>query len=197
MSVVVVPYDPRWPEEFEAIRADLARALEGVAVKSIEHVGSTSIPGLPAKPVIDIDIIVDRPTVAAAIEALTAWGGYEYRGELGIPDRHFFRATDTTNTTATTTRPKRNVYVCVDGSASLRNHLGVREVLRNDAALREEYGNVKIELAKKVADLPEYVKGKSDVIQKILAKAGISQEERDDIRTLNLRPPNSQATTGT
>ncbi|HLU31019.1 MAG TPA: GrpB family protein, partial [Acidimicrobiia bacterium] len=58
MRIEVVAYDPGWPERFEAIRAQLGEALNAVEVLAIEHVGSTSVPGLAAKPVIDVDVVV-------------------------------------------------------------------------------------------------------------------------------------------
>src|SRR6266540_5229473 len=87
--VVVVEYDPEWPRVFERIRAAVAPALGGVAV-AIEHVGSTSVSGLAAKTIIDVDVVV--PTVAdvaVAIERLATLG-YVHRGDLGIPGREAF-----------------------------------------------------------------------------------------------------------
>ena len=86
MVITVVPYSPEWPVQFERVADDLRRVLGDVPIVAIEHVGSTSVPGLAAKPVIDIDVIVQRGDVAAAISALVA-AGYTHRGDLGVSTR--------------------------------------------------------------------------------------------------------------
>jgi GrpB-like predicted nucleotidyltransferase (UPF0157 family) len=90
--ISVVEYDPAWPRRFEQLRREYAAAMAaaGVPVVAIEHVGSTSVPGLAAKPVIDCDIVVAERDVAAASRALT---GLEFKplGELGIPLRWAFK----------------------------------------------------------------------------------------------------------
>jgi GrpB-like predicted nucleotidyltransferase (UPF0157 family) len=84
--ITVVDYDPAWPRVFEELRDRYEVALRGVEVFAIEHVGSTSVPGLAAKPVIDVDIIVAREHLADAIAAL-GLAGFRSLGERGIPDR--------------------------------------------------------------------------------------------------------------
>ena len=177
VPITVVDYDPAWPEVFEAIRSDLTRILAGVDVLTIEHVGSTSVPGLAAKPVIDVDIVVTRENVPAAIAAMEA-GGYTHLGDMGVPEREAFRAPSP---------PKRNVYVTVDGCLSLRNHRGVRDVLRADAALREEYGELKKRLSAQftVDEIDHYVEGKSAVVQRLLELAGVARDELAEIAAGN------------
>ena len=177
MHVVVVAYHPRWAEQFRAVREDLLAALEGVAVRSIEHVGSTSVPGLAAKPRLDIDVVVPADAVPLARSALEA-AGYTWLGDLGIPDRHAVRAPDRA--------PPRNVYVVVDGCLALRNHVAVRDLLRRDARLRDEYGRLKLELAARdYDDIDQYVLDKSPVLQRILAAAGFDPEDRAAIDAMN------------
>jgi GrpB-like predicted nucleotidyltransferase (UPF0157 family) len=177
MHVVVVPYDPRWPAQFRATRDSLASVLDGVPVRSIEHVGSTSVPGLAAKPRIDVDVVVRAEHLATARAALEA-AGYAWLGEQGVTDRHAFRAPDRA--------PPRNVYVVVEGCLALRNHLAVRDLLRRDAGLRDEYGQLKLELARRdYEDIDQYVVDKSPAIQRILAAAGISDEDRSAIDAMN------------
>jgi GrpB-like predicted nucleotidyltransferase (UPF0157 family) len=130
-KITIEPYNPEWVTQFSTIKASLEGARDGTKYKSIEHVGSTSVPNLAAKPVIDIDIVVtSRADVQPIVLAITSNLGYEYIGEMGIIDRHAFRLRGAV--------PVRNLYVCVEGSASLRNHIGVRDVLRRDEELREE-----------------------------------------------------------
>ncbi len=169
--ITVEEYDPAWSERFRALRDeyDAAMAAAGVPVVAIEHVGSTSVPGLAAKPVIDCDIIVGEAHVAAASEVLVSLG-FVPLGELGIPQRWAFK------------EPARlagtNTYVIVDGCLSLRNHLALREVLRADAALREEYSAVKRHAGASAADIDEYGHLKTAVVQRVLAAAGLTDAER-------------------
>jgi len=86
IPVVVVAYDPQWPRQFERLRSQVDAALAGVDHATV-HVGSTAVPGLDAKPIIDLDVIVaDQTAVAAAIDALAA-AGWQYEGDLGVPGR--------------------------------------------------------------------------------------------------------------
>lgn len=178
MRVEVVPWDPQWSTDFESIRRELAHACASTTVRSIEHVGSTSVPGLAAKPVIDVAVVVARDDVPGAIEALEA-AGYTYLGERGVPDRHAFAEPGH--------GPARNVYVAVDGALALRNHLAVREVLRDDAELRRRYGELKVELASRdIVDMDTYVAAKTPVLQEVLGASGrFSTDELAAIAALN------------
>jgi GrpB-like predicted nucleotidyltransferase (UPF0157 family) len=172
--IVVVEYDLAWPERFAVLRNLYAGAMAaaGVPVVAIEHVGSTSVPGLAAKPIIDCDIVVAQDQVAAASEALVSLG-FMPLGELGIPERWAFK--EPAQLTGT------NTYVIVDGSLSLRNHLGLRDVLRADDALRDEYAAVKRAAGARAANIDEYGQAKTEVIQQILAAAGLTDTERASI----------------
>ncbi|MGZ4805238.1 MAG: GrpB family protein [Ilumatobacteraceae bacterium] len=174
--IVVVDYDPQWPEVFAGIRRSLIVALADVPVVAIEHVGSTSGPGLAAKPIIDVDVIVDRSQVDRATDALVS-AGYTALGDMGVADRYAFKAP--------LGAPRQNVYITVDGCLSLRNHLGLREVLRNDTRLRDEYSAVKRQLSASTDDIDVYVDGKTDVIRRILEQAGLAGHELDEIEGAN------------
>jgi GrpB-like predicted nucleotidyltransferase (UPF0157 family) len=177
VRVDVVPYDPTWPAAFESIRVELTKGLGRVPVVAIEHVGSTSVPGLAAKPVIDVDVVVSGDNLQEAVEALEAIG-YRRLGDLGVPDRHAMAPP--------AHGPRRNVYVTVAGSLALRNHLGVREVLRADPELRDLYGDLKRAVAEREFDgIGDYVAAKSGVLQVILERAGIGTEERSAIEEVN------------
>ncbi len=184
MRVVVVPWDARWPVQFESIRRELGAACTSIPVRSIEHVGSTSVPGLAAKPVIDIAVVVADSDVRGAIAALEKVG-YRHLGERGIPDRHAFAATANS--------PARHVYVVVDGSLALRNQLAVRDVLRGDPDLRRRYGELKLALAARdIEDMDAYVAAKSPVLHEVLrASARFSPGELARIAALNDGPPHS------
>ena len=84
--VIVVDYDERWPAEFERLAVVYRDVLHGCRV-AIEHVGSTSVPGLAAKPILDIDIVVPDGDMAQEVQPLLESLGYVCQGTLGIPDR--------------------------------------------------------------------------------------------------------------
>jgi GrpB-like predicted nucleotidyltransferase (UPF0157 family) len=172
--ITVVEYDPAWPARFEMLRKEYAVAMNAaeVPVVAIEHVGSTSVPDLAAKPIIDCDIVVREDDVAAASGVLISLG-FTPLGELGIPQRWAFK------------EPSRlagtNTYVIVDGCLSLRNHLAVRDVLQADATLRNEYAAVKRRAGACATNIDEYGQLKADMAQKILAAAGLTADERASI----------------
>jgi GrpB-like predicted nucleotidyltransferase (UPF0157 family) len=169
--IQVVSYDSSWPKRFAALKEEYSQALArcGVEVVSIEHVGSTSVPGLAAKPVIDCDIVVRADQVTPASDVLVGLG-FRPLGELGIPQRWAF------------TEPRRltgtNTYVVVDGSLSLRNHLRLRDTLRASSELRDRYSGVKRRVGATAGSLTEYGRGKNAVIQEILTAAGLTEDER-------------------
>jgi GrpB-like predicted nucleotidyltransferase (UPF0157 family) len=155
----------------------LRTALADVPSAAVEHVGSTSIPGLAAKPIIDIDVVVDADDLPAAIAALETLG-YVHRGDLGVTDREAFNAPDE--------EPRRHVYVCRRGTLNVRNHLAVRAVLRSRPDLRDEYGAVKTALASDPEmGIDTYVACKSAVLQKVLAVSDLTPEELLHILRLN------------
>lgn len=177
MGIDVVAYDPAWPTRFDDVAATLRNALAPGPAASVEHVGSTSVPGLAAKPVLDIDVIVAPQDVPAAVAALVRIG-YRHRGDLGVTGREAFHAPDDD--------PRRHVYVCAAGTLNVRNHLAVRDVLRRRADLRDEYAAVKLSLATDPAmDIDTYIARKSNVLQKVLAASDLTDTERHQIRTLN------------
>jgi GrpB-like predicted nucleotidyltransferase (UPF0157 family) len=105
-----------------------------------------------------------------------------------IEDRHAFHEPD---------EPARHVYVTVDGCLSLRNHLGVRDVLRSDPQLRTEYGELKKRLAAQYTadEIDHYVEAKSVVIQKVLSKAGLLPDELAFVDDVNRPPSRDEAST--
>ena len=88
-NIVVVPYDEKWKLRFEEIAREL-HAVLGELTLSIEHVGSTSVPGLAAKPIIDIDVVIEDESKLKAVIGALAKIGYQYEGNLGIPGREAF-----------------------------------------------------------------------------------------------------------
>ncbi|MGN6792745.1 MAG: GrpB family protein [Streptosporangiaceae bacterium] len=166
----MVDYDPAWPGRFEELRAEYAAAMAaaGVPVVAIEHVGSTSVPGLAAKPIIDCDIVVREGDVRAASEVLTQLG-FTPLGELGVPLRWAFKEPVRLERT--------NTYVIVEGCMSLRNHLALRNLLRTDRVLREEYAALKKRVGPQAANIDDYGRSKNEVVLKILAAAGLAEAD--------------------
>lgn len=180
MRVEVVPYDSAWPATFVAIEKSLRSALSAVPIVAVEHVGSTAVPGLAAKPIIDVDVVVAKESVDAAINALEATG-YSCRGEMGIADRYAFYAPAES--------PEQHTYVVVDGCLSLRNHLAVRDVLRTHHDLRERYGRQKLELAATTWEsIDAYTEAKSALLQEVLASGGLTNAELREINEANAAP---------
>ena len=196
MKVHLSPYNPDWLAQFQAQKATLAEILQDIPITSIEHVGSTSIPGLWAKPVLDIDIIIPLSSLPAVRQAL-AQAGYTDCGELNVPGRFVFRqpgfgladaafGTLAKGDAGADGEMRRNTYAMIEGSQALRNHLDVKRMLTQDAKLREEYAAVKREVAKRdFANIGEYVMTKDDVLFKILRRAGWREEELELLREAN------------
>jgi GrpB-like predicted nucleotidyltransferase (UPF0157 family) len=174
--IEVVDYDPTWPATFGSIRDHVAAALGRVAIAT-EHVGGTSVPGLAAKPVIDIDVVVaDRADIPAAIAGLEAIG-YVHLGTLGVPDREAFR------------RPpesvRHNLYVCPADGEGLRNHLGLRGHLRAHPEAVVAYGALKRRLAAETDDIDVYVARKTALIVSFLRAEGIDEATLASIEAAN------------
>jgi GrpB-like predicted nucleotidyltransferase (UPF0157 family) len=162
-TIIVTDYDPGWPAAFEALRARVALVLGEVAL-AIEHVGSTSVPGLAAKPVIDIDVVVRSPDdIQAAIERL-ATIGYVHRGDLGIAGREAFAQP--------ANLPKHHLYVCPLGCEELRRHLAFRDYLRAHPDVAETYAAIKRAAAIRFPnDINSYIDAKTDFVQSVLSRA--------------------------
>ena len=190
-AIVVVAYDPAWIETFEGVRATVWPALHDVAL-AIEHVGSTSVPGLWAKPIVDVDVIVaDEVAVALAIARLAAIG-YTHRDNLGLTGREAFEAPRDDPP-----RPPHHLYVCPQGSIALRNHLAVRDHLRAHPASARAYGELKRSLARAHPhDIDAYVAGKTDFVLAILRAAGFGREDLEAIERVNRSPQRPPTDTG-
>ena len=179
MTILVVPYDPDWPARFEAIRARIEPVLGETAI-AIEHVGSTSVPGLAAKPVIDVDVVVaSSREVSVAIERL-ATVGYRYRGDLTVTGREAFWSPEGS--------VKHNLYVCPQGVLPLRNHLALRHHLRTHPEAVEAYGVLKLRLGAELDDIDEYIEAKTPLILGYLAAEGLSEADLAAVAGVNRAP---------
>lgn len=161
-TVRLVPYSDEWPGLFTVEAVRLRSALAGI-LRDVQHVGSTAVRGLTAKPIIDFAIAVqtldeDLEPCKKPLEDL----GYEYKGEYGLPGRHFFvRGKPTVH----------HVHVVERGSEHWKNWLAFRDYLRLHEEVSEEYGSLKKELAKKYAsDRDAYTAAKTSFIEEIVSK---------------------------
>jgi GrpB-like predicted nucleotidyltransferase (UPF0157 family) len=160
---IVVEHDPAWAQEFTALAAVLAEAL-GPLAAAIHHVGSTAVPGLPAKPILDVDVELAPGVPASAASEVLAALGYRYEGDLDIPDRYAYR----NPTPAVPFSPQRaewphhHLYVCPHGSKELARQLLFRDRLRESPALRQEYLELKQEALRRAGGVREvYVEEKA------------------------------------
>ena len=157
--MIVSDYQPAWPDEFHRIELVLRGAL-GSLCKEVHHVGSTAIPTLPAKPVLDIDVELASPDSQAEVSARLSGLGYFYQGDLGISDRHAYGRSSETVPWSSPSRQWMNhhLYVCPASSRELARHLWFRDQLRADARLRDEYRAIKEQaLALAEGDRSRYV----------------------------------------
>ena len=160
--VLLVPHNPAWKDLFEAEKALLQAAL-GAAVLDIQHVGSTAILDLPAKPILDIAIAVrDFDEARVCIQPIEQLG-YEYRGENGIPRRHFF---------AKGNPRTHHIHINEIDGPEWRSQILFRDYLRQHPHVVRQYAELKLALAQQYpTDRPAYTEAKAPFIQQVLALA--------------------------
>lgn len=157
-EVKVVPHDPSWACAFEAEAAEL-RSVLGEEALNVHHIGSTSVPDLPAKPTVDVLVEVRRIEEVDGFDAAMAARGYEAWGEYGIPGRRFF--TKSRGPTRT-----RNVHVFEAGNSEVERHLAFRDYLTQHPKTARAYGQLKEDLAQKhPTDMEAYMQGKDAFIK--------------------------------
>ena len=163
--IVVLPYDPTWPAQFEQIKAYLMPHI-GHLIVDIHHVGSTSVPGLAAKPIIDFDIEIPSMDSFPAIKQQLAKIGYKHQGDYGIAGREVFKR-ETPDSFM-----EHHMYVCPTSSEELKRHIKLRSYLRANPAAAEEYGQLKAKNAQKYGnDIDAYINAKESFILNALASA--------------------------
>lgn len=171
-GVKIEDYNPEWSIIFKDLKCVIEAEL-GDLLLSIEHVGSTSVNNLSAKPIIDLDLIINNhdmlPQVIQRLEKL----GYYHEGDLGIEGREAFGRKDHFTPWH---RKKRvwidhHLYVCCKYNKELARHLAFRNYLRSHPEVVREYGQLKKKLAETVKDRVNYTEGKSDFVNKVLEKA--------------------------
>lgn len=164
----IVPYDPEWPRIYAAERERLVAAV-GELFLDIQHVGSTSVPGLAAKPIIDIAAAVRDFDEAAACVAPIVALGYAYRGENGIPRRRYFDGGDPI---------LFHLHVLEVGGLDWHEHLLFRDYLRDHPEAAREYARLKEDLAARYAgDRLGYTEAKGSFIRRVLTLAWAREAE--------------------
>ena len=159
MRVTVVPPDPAWPARFEAEALRL-RALFGDDLLAVHHVGSTSVPGLCAKPIVDLMPLVRSIDRLAAFRPAVEAAGFIWRGEYGIPGRCYVRTDDL------------HVHMYEPGHHEVARHLAFRDHLRADPAARDAYAALKLDLVARFAhDRDAYQDGKEAFIESLIRAA--------------------------
>ncbi|MEX0781318.1 MAG: GrpB family protein [Dehalococcoidia bacterium] len=167
-GVVLVPSDPLWPERYEEAAA-LIRQACGALLVELEHVGSTSIPGIAAKPYLDLMPGVatheDGFRLIPPMESI----GYQSRGDLGIPGRHYFTKIIEGDDHVW----KHNVHAYATDHIEWARHLVFRDALRASDTLRDEYEALKRRLAAQFPDdVDSYAEAKSELVERIIAAHG-------------------------
>jgi GrpB-like predicted nucleotidyltransferase (UPF0157 family) len=172
--MLIQEYNRQWPADFQRIKTILSDALTGIPV-TIEHVGSTAVPGLAAKPIIDIDVVLADRNDFESIKERLAQIGYYHNGDQGIADREVFKRS-TSEYEEVLDAIAHHLYVCSIDSEELKRHLLFRDYLHTHAAARNEYQQLKQQLAEEANnDRKRYAQLKEEkakaFIEGILAKA--------------------------
>jgi GrpB-like predicted nucleotidyltransferase (UPF0157 family) len=176
MKVNVVPYDPNWPAEFMAEASTIRSALGETAV-AVHHIGSTSIPGIFAKPVIDILLEVEDILRLEADSTRLADLGYQAMGEFGIPGRRYFRKESPIGVRT------HHVHAFTAGSPALERHLAFRDYMIAHPAIAQSYSSLKQRLAAAHPDdIESYMDGKDSFIKEHERKAMIWRKEKQEGR---------------
>ena len=165
--MIVLPYDEAWKSAFEAIRAEIQTALCDLML-GIEHVGSTSVKGMSAKPCIDIDVVIrDYSVFDAVVQKLDAIG-YIHEGDLGIKDREAFKYADKPHLMT------HHLYVCPRDSEELHRHIVFRDFLRKNPEAVKKYSRVKETAAQLFPDsIDQYIEYKSPCIEELYKECGL------------------------
>jgi GrpB-like predicted nucleotidyltransferase (UPF0157 family)/L-amino acid N-acyltransferase YncA len=163
-TIEIIPWTEKWAQDFLLLKSRLSSILSGLSVR-IEHVGSTSIPGLAAKPIIDLDIMVATDTILERVIQKLKSAGFEHRGNLGIVGREAFHTPKDFGATA-------HLYAGLSEIVAFRNHLAVRDALLASSELRAAYGKMKEDIAREVTgDRVAYGRKKTEFLVGILQRS--------------------------
>jgi GrpB-like predicted nucleotidyltransferase (UPF0157 family) len=187
MRDLITPYNPEWKREFERLSAVLRACLKNFEI-DIQHVGSTSVPGLHAKPILDIDIIIHEKSILSPISGILESMEYIGRGDQGVPGRFAFRQLSLQTPVGTDGGKwqEHHLYVCFSDSLALKNHIIFRDSLRKNGDLVKEYSKLKMDLVNKNGMTREwYTIQKTAFILNVLTNGGLTEKELNEIRIAN------------
>jgi GrpB-like predicted nucleotidyltransferase (UPF0157 family) len=163
--IVVVDADPAWPKQFQEIATHLSPFIADSIVR-IEHVGSTSVPGLAAKPIIDIDVVVANEEQVPIVQGLIEPAGYRWVGDLTVTGREAFEPVDTHQL------PDHHLYLVVENNRAHADHWLLRDALIDDPELIERYTAIKRDnVVLSGGDAERYVALKAAFVAEVLAEA--------------------------
>lgn len=143
--MLIKTYNPNWVRDFKTIKDELNKGLQGLSY-TIEHIGSTAIPELPAKPIIDIDIVYHTPTTFSKIKEHLEQMEYYHNGNQGIENREVFKRKAAANHDVLDAIT-HHLYVCPENSKELQKHVLFRDHLRRNIKARKEYAAMKLKIA--------------------------------------------------
>lgn len=189
-KIVVEAYNPKWAHAFNELKAAYLKHLDDSL--RIEHVGSTSVPGLAAKPIIDIDIVVkhkgDITSLIGKLEEL----GYIHQGDMGIEGREAFKRSLEETPLMYEHHSKwfsHHLYVCLEDSLAFKNHMALKNYLMAHEDAVKEYSELKFALAHKYPyDIDKYISDKTPFITRILKACDFDGDEIDSITQANVDP---------
>ena len=170
---MVVDADPRWPKQFQEIVSYVAPFVETSVVR-IEHVGSTSVPGLAAKPIIDIDVVVANDEQLPNVIGLIESAGYRWVGDLDVAGREAFDAPEAPRL------PEHHLYLVVANNRAHCDHWLFRDALIEHRELRDRYSSMKRENA---------VLARGDIERYVALKAAFVAEVLRDARSVRAMDP--------
>ncbi|MBD7969291.1 GrpB family protein [Paenibacillus sp. Sa2BVA9] len=168
--VIIEEYNEEWPKAFKLIESALSDELDGLVIR-IEHVGSTSVPGLAAKPIIDIDVVIESMDYLAKVIKKLDLLGYLHEGDLGIKNREAFARRDiyVPYSSEGNVQYEHHLYVCDEESVELNRHIMFRDILKNNPLLASEYANLKIELSNNFTlNRKAYTEGKTEFVTRVM-----------------------------
>lgn len=178
-EVIVTEYQKRWEQDFLDLKTYFSDHIVCPSF-SIEHIGSTSVKGLPAKPIIDLIILIPDPTHFDSIKSSLEKINYFHLGNQGIPEREVFKSI------VPSVLYPHHLYVSYPDAVSTRNQLTLRNHLRTHDEDRDQYGKLKQELAHRYPhDIDSYVSGKTDFILSILKQYEFNASELEEIIKIN------------
>ena len=168
-KVVIEEYNQAWPLVFNDLKLVIEKGLPNL-VLTIEHVGSTSVQGLSAKPIIDLDIVIESSDLLSQVSKNLEKLGYYHQGDLGIADREAFARIDGYVPWNGNNKiwMEHHLYVCPKDNVELKRHLAFRDYLRENPKAIDDYEQLKKKLAASAKDRIAYTESKGNFINSIL-----------------------------